>query len=116
MPVYKVKPEKDSYPSPVNSSQGKPKKRYPTVNVPVSPEIIAALAVGDSVTVELKGLVQALESRQSTEQDPWMNRNELRVELRMVEAYPVEEGEDEEEEPDETMEQAISKGLGYAKK
>lgn len=112
MPLYQVEPEKGyetAVPAPVN---GKAKKRYPTVNIPASPELIAALKVGGPVTIELTGFVQGLESRQSTENDPWMNRNEIRVELRTVEANP---GEDEDDEAEETMEQAISKGLGYKK-
>lgn len=118
MAIYKVKPEGD-YPSPVNTTSGKPKKRYPTVCVPASPELIAALEVGGAVTIELTGFVQGLESRQSTESDPWANRNEIRVELRTVEAYPGEDmAEDsaEGEKDDETMADAIDKGLGYKAK
>lgn len=119
MPLYKVKPEKDNYPSPVNVGGGKPKKRYPTVTVPASPELIAALEVGGPVTIELTGFVQGLESRQSTESDPWANRNEIRVELRTVEANPgddMEEDAAEGETDDETMADAIDKGLGYKAK
>src|SRR4051812_10215441 len=66
MPIYKVKPESD-YPFTAMPGKGeKNKKRYPSVTIPVSPEIIAALEVGGDVVVELKGKVRALESRQST--------------------------------------------------
>ena len=113
MPIYKVKPEQD-YPMTAESSPKKKEKHYPTVNIPVSPEIIAALEVGGEVVVELKGTVRALESRQSSDSDPWSNRNELRMELRVVEAYPGEDAEEpEEKEPD--MKEAIDKGLGYSK-
>lgn len=118
MPLYKVKPEKDSYQNAIPAPEGKPKKRYPTVCVPASPELIAALEVGGPVTIELTGIVQGLESRQSTESDPWSNRNEIRVELRTVEANPgddMEEDADEGEADDETMADAIDKGLGYKK-
>lgn len=117
MPTYKVKPEND-YPMTVESSSKKKEKRYPSVSIPVSPEIIAALEVGGDVVVELKGKVRGLESRQSVDNDPYSNRNELRVELRVVEAYPSEDAEEEADdaetkEPD--MKDAIDKGLGYEK-
>ncbi len=111
MPVYKVKPEPDHMTA--MESPKKKAKRYPTVSIPVSPEIIAALEVGGQVVVELKGTVRGLESRQSADNDPWSNRNELRVELRVVEAYAGEDDEPEEKEPD--MKDAIDKGLGYSK-
>jgi hypothetical protein len=58
MPKYTVKPEAD-YPTAMPSSEKK-KKRYPTVTIPVSKEIIAALKVDGPVVVELKGFVQKL--------------------------------------------------------
>jgi hypothetical protein len=64
MPIYKVKPEQD-YPMTAPSGENRKKKRYPSVTIPVSPEIIAALEVGKPVVVELKGTVRGLESRQS---------------------------------------------------
>ena len=113
MPIYKVKPE-PNHSMAMESSPKKKEKTYPTVNIPVSPEIIAALEVGGQVVVELKGKVAGLESRQSADSDPYMNRNELRMELRVVEAYPSEDAEEaEEKEPD--MKEAIDKGLGYSK-
>lgn len=114
MPTYKVKPEKN-YPEVAASSSTKKEKRYPTVSIPVSPEIIAALEVGGQVEVTLKGKVSGLESRQSADSDPYMNRNELRMELRVVEAYPGEDAEDEPEEKEPDMKDAIDKGLGYSK-
>jgi len=108
-----VKPETDYGCVPVESSKKK-QKRYPSVTIPVSPEIIAALEVGGKVVVELKGTVRGLESRQSTDNDPYSNRNELRVELRVVEAY-VAEGEEEPEEKEPDMKDAIDAGLGYGK-
>ncbi len=118
MPTYKVKPEKNTYgPCAVSSSEQKNKKTYPSVTLPVSPEIIAALEVGENIEVTLKGKVVGLESRQSTEDMPWANRQELRVELRVVEAYPAEGGDDDEEEEKEpSMKDAIDEGLGYSKK
>lgn len=117
MPVYKVKPETD-YPTAMPSSVDRKKKRYPSVTIPVSKEIIAALEVGAAVVVELKGTVRGLESRESVDNDPYANRNELRVELSVVEAYPNEDDEEEaddaeEKEPD--MKDAIDAGLGYKK-
>jgi len=113
MPKYTVKPE-PNHPMAMESSPKKKEKTYPTVSIPVSPEIIAALEVGGQVEVTLKGKVRGLESRQSADSDPWANRNELRVELRVVEAYPGEDAdESEEKEPD--MKDAIDKGLGYSK-
>lgn len=115
MPVYQVKPEPQG-PAVLESGNRK-RKQYPSVSIPVSPEIIAALEVGKPVTVELQGTVRGLESRQSTDNDPWANRNELHVELRVVEAYP---GDDSEEDADEgetdDMKAAIDKGLGYSEK
>lgn len=118
MPVYKVKPETD-YPMTAPDGANRKKKRYPSVTIPVSKEIIAALEVGKPVVVELKGTVRALESRESVDTDPYSNRNEIRVELSVVEAYPNEADEEEaddaeQKEPD--MKGAIDKGLGYAKK
>jgi hypothetical protein len=114
MPTYKVKPEQDYGCAVPAESSKKKQKRYPTVSIPVSPEIIKELEVGGQVVVELKGTVRGLESRQSADNDPWSNRNELRVELRVVEAYASEDAEEEDEkEPD--MKDAIDKGLGYSK-
>jgi hypothetical protein len=115
MPAYKVKPEQD-YPMATVSSSKKKEKRYPTVCIPVSPEIIAALEVGSKVTVELQGTVRGLESRQSTDNDPYSNRNELRMELRVVDAEPGDEADDDEEEKEPDMKDAIDEGLGYKKK
>lgn len=112
MPTYKVKPEAD-YPMTAEAPKKK-QKRYPSVTIPVSKEIIAALEVGGNVTVELKGKVVGLESRQSTDSGPWANRDEMRVELRVVEAYAAE-GDDEPEEKEPDMKDAIDKGLGYTK-
>lgn len=112
MPTYKVKPEAD-YPMATESPKKK-EKRYPSVTIPVSKEIIAALEVGGAVTVELKGKVVGLESRQSAEPSPWSNKDEMRMELRVVEAYPAE-GDDEPEEKEPDMKDAIDKGLGYSK-
>ena len=118
MPMFKVQPEK-GYLDAVSMQEGKAKKRYPTVCVPASPEMIAALEVGGPVTIELTGFVQGLESRQSTESDPWANRNEIRVELRTVEANPgddmAEDSAEGEMDDGETMADAIDKGLGYKK-
>lgn len=111
MPVYKVKPEPDYMTSPQPASKGK--KRYPSVTIPVSKEIIAALEVGKPVEVTLKGTVRGLESRESSDSDPYSNRNELRVELSVVEAYPSE-AEEEKVEPD--MKDTIDAKLGYGKK
>ena len=113
MPIYKVKPEQD-HPMTAMESPKKKEKRYPSVTIPVSKEIIAALEVGGNVTVELKGKVVGLESRQSSEPTPWGNRDELRMELRLVEAYGTE-GDDEPEEKEPDMKDAIDKGLGYKK-
>lgn len=119
MPVYKVKPEPDYMTSPVAVDKRKNKKRYPSVTIPVSKEIIAALEVGKPVVVELKGTVRGLESRESVDSDPYSNRNELRVELSVVEAYPNEADEeeaDDKEQGEPDMKTAIDKGLGYPKK
>lgn len=118
MPVYKVKPEAD-YPMAMSSSDQRKKKRFPSVTIPVSKEIIAALEVGKPVVVELKGTVRGLESRESVDNDPYSNRNELRVELSVVEAYPSEDAEeeaDDAEKPEPSMKDAIDEKLGYAKK
>ena len=116
MPSYKVKPEPDyaSCPVPVESRKKK-EKRYPTVCIPVSKEIIAALEVGNQVTVTLTGKVRGLESRQSADSDPWSNRDELRMELRMVDAEAGEASDDEDDAPEPSMKDAIDKGLGYKK-
>src|SRR5690349_21732780 len=82
VPKYVVKPESD-YPMALEAPK-KGKKRYPSVTIPVSPEIIKALKVDGPVVVELKGTVRSLESRQSADSDPYMNRNELRIEVRQV--------------------------------
>jgi hypothetical protein len=94
----------------------KKEKRYPTVCIPVSKAIIDALEVGGAVTVTLTGKVRGLESRQSADSDPWSNRDELRMELRMVDAEVGDAPEDDEDEAEPTMKDAIDKGLGYAKK
>lgn len=119
MPIYKVKPETD-YPGGLccpseTSAKKKNEKRYPTVYIPVSPEIIAALKIDGEVEVTLKGTVRGLESRQSSDPGSYNNKNEIRVELRVVEAYPGDETEDEPDEKEPDMKDAIDKGLGYKK-
>lgn len=117
MPTYKVKPETDYPMNTVGSTPDKKKKRYPTVTLPVSQEILNALELEGDVEVTLKGKVVGLESRESTGNDPYNNRKELRVELRTVEAYPDDDaGDDEEEEKEPDMKDAIDEGLGYSKK
>lgn len=113
MPVYKVKPEADY---PMTSLPAKKAKRYPSVTIPVSKEIIAALEVGKAVVVELKGTVRGLESRESVDNDPYANRNELRIELSVVEAYPSEAEEEKADAKEPDMKDAIDAKLGYGKK
>lgn len=111
MPKYTVKPEKNS---PETAMPSSPKKdRYPTVTVQVSPEIIDALEIDQAAEVILRGKIVGLMSNKG-EGYPG-DRDEIRIELREVEAYPDEEGA-EEEEPEETMAGAIDKALGYGKK
>lgn len=115
MPSYKVKPEPDYATSAAPVEKRKKEKRYPTVSIPVSKEIIDALEVGGQVTVTLTGKVRGLESRQSADNDPWSNRDELRMELRMVDAEAGEDADDEEEK-EPSMKDAIDQALGYDKK
>lgn len=115
MPVYKVKPEQD-YPCTAPMEKRKKEKRYPTVCIPVSKEIINALEIGGQVTVTLTGKVRGLESRQSADSAPWSNKDELRMELRVVDAEVGEDADDDDDAPEETMKDAIDKGLGYDKK
>jgi len=110
MPTYRVKPEPD-YNATV-AAESQKKKRYPIVYVKASPEIIDALEVGEAAIVTLKGKIIGL-TAETREQG---GRHELQIELREVEAYPVEGGEDEPEEKEPTMKDAIDKGLGYGKK
>jgi hypothetical protein len=116
MPSYKVEPEKN-YPETVASSPSKKsEKRYPTVSIPVSPEIIAAFEVGEDAEITLTGKVRGLESRSSADSDPYMNRNELRLELRVVDAEPADAAGDDEEPAEDkksTMKGAIDAELGY---
>lgn len=114
MPKYTVKPEAD-YPTAMPSSEKK-KKRYPTVTIPVSKEIIAALEVDGPVVVELKGFVQKLQSSEASGGDSYDNRTEIRVELRQVEAYPTEAEEEDADAKEPSMKDAIDEKLGYAKK
>lgn len=122
MPKYIVKPE-DNTPTAIG---GKAEKRYPTVYLPVSQEIVDALAVGDAVEVTLKGKVSALSSDKGSKQE----RHNLTVELREVEAYPDDaaEGADDaaegegqdgggngEKKKKNTMKDEIDQGLGYQK-
>lgn len=110
MPIYKVKPENDG--PTTMPEEGKPRKHYPTVYVKASPEIIAALEVGEAAEVTLRGKIVGL-TAEDREQG---GRHELQIELREVEAYPVDGAGDDDDEPEETMVDAIDKGLGYAKK
>jgi len=116
MPSYKVKPEPEYNTCPVPVEQRKKEKRYPTVCIPVSKEIINALEIGGQVTVTLTGKVRGLESRKSADSDPWSNRDELRMELRMVDAEAGADADDEDDAPEPTMKDAIDNGLGYTKK
>jgi hypothetical protein len=116
MPVYKVKPETD-YPITAAPGKGeKNKKRYPSVTIPVSPEIIAALEVGGRGRGDAQGQGARPRVAPVADNDPYSNRNELRLELRTVEAYPDEAPTTKPEEAEEpTMKDAIDKGLGYSK-
>lgn len=122
MPKYVVKPE-DNTPTAIGDS-AKAEKRYPTVYLPVSQEIVDALAVGDAVEVTLKGKVSALSSDKGSKSE----RHNLTVELREVEAYPDDaaEGADDAAEGEGsgnggakkkkgTMKDEIDQGLGYQK-
>jgi hypothetical protein len=93
MPTYKVKPEQD-YPIDGRAfGKGeKNKKRYPTSPSRSRRRSSRRSRWAVDVEVTLKGKVRGLESRQSTDNDPYNNRNELRVELRVVEAYPTRRG------------------------
>lgn len=113
-PVYEVKPEADYPMTAPGGMEKRKKKRYPTVTIPVSKEIIAALEIDKPVVVELKGTVRGLETRESSDSDPYNNRKELRIELSVVEAYPSEE-EEEAAEDKTDMKGAIDKALGYDK-
>lgn len=123
MPKYIVKPENDMPTTVAGSAKGE--KRYPTVYMPVSQEIVDALAVGDAVEVTLKGKVSALSSDKGSKQE----RHNLTVELREVEAYPDDaaEGADDAAEGEgqdggkggkkkkNSMKDEIDQGLGYQK-
>lgn len=113
MPVYQVKPEADYPMTAPGGTENRKKKRYPTVTIPVSKEIIAALELDGPVVVELKGFVRKMQTSEASGGDSYDNRTEIRVELRQVEAYQTEAEEEAAEEPD--MKGAIDKGLGYAK-
>lgn len=112
MPTYKVKPE-ENYPMEATAPSKKNEKRYPRVYIQGSPEIIAALEVGQQATVTLTGTVRGLESRQTD--SPNGNRCEFQLELRTVDAEPVD-GADDGEEQEPTMLDAINEKLGYKKK
>jgi hypothetical protein len=114
MPKYTVKPEAD-YPTAMPSSEKK-KKRYPTVTIPVSKEIIAALEVDGPVVVELKGFVQKLQSSEASGGDSYDNRTEIRVELRQVEAYPTEAEEEAADAKEPSMKDAIDEGSATRKR
>jgi len=106
-----VKPE-DNGAMAVSGSSSKTEKRYPTVYLPVSQQIINALAVGDAVEVTLKGKVSALSSDKGSKSE----RHNLTVELREVEAYPDDSATEDSETPAEKkkgMKEEIDEGLGY---
>jgi len=109
MPTYRVKPEPD-FNTPI-AAEGQKKKRYPTVYVKASPEIIDALEVGQPAVVTLKGKIVGL-TAEDREQG---GRHELQIELREVEAYPAE-GDEEPEEKEPDMKAVIDAALGYSKK
>lgn len=112
MPIYKVKPEKNDGPA-TGAESPSSKERYPSVSVLVSPEIIDALEIDQMAEVTLRGKIVGLSANQG-EGYPG-DRNEIRIELREVEAEP-DDGADEADEPTETMGGAIDQALGYAKK
>jgi hypothetical protein len=67
--------------------------------------------------VELKGIVQKLQSSEASGGDSYDNRTEIRVELRTVEAYPTEAEEEsaDAKKGEPTMKDAIDEKLGYNK-
>lgn len=114
MPSYTVEPEKDTnYPEVAASPSGKKEKRYPTVTICCDQAIIDALELNKDAEITLRGKIVGLSSSQGN--NSYDNRTELRIELREVEAEP-DDGEAEPDEPEESMQDAIDKGLGYKKR
>lgn len=116
MPKYKVKPE--SGPGmPVSTDSAKAEKRYPTVYLPVSQEIIDANPVDTDVEVTLLGKVVATRADK--------DKNEITIELREVDCYPDDaaDGADDAAEGEgnggkkkkNSMQDEIEQGLGYQK-
>lgn len=117
MPKYIVKPEDNGPPMAISGSNAKAEKRYPTVYLPVSQEIIDANPVDTQVEVTLLGKVVATRSDK--------DKNEITIELREVECYPDDaaEGTDDAAEGEgeaapkkkASMKDEIDQGLGYSK-
>lgn len=117
MPKYKVQPEPMGGAIPTSSKE----KRYPTVYLPVSQEIIDANPVDTDVEVTILGKVIAVRSDK--------DKNEITVELHEVDCYPDDaaEGADDAAEGEgqdggkgakkkrNSMKDEIDQGLGYQK-
>ena len=80
------------------------------VTIPVSPEILAALTVGDEVSIELKGTLEELSSKRSGGN----GRTTLTLSISEVEAYPAlsEEAYEEAYEQDEDFERGFASRRG----
>jgi len=96
MPKYKVPPENFG----LVDSPTKPgkTKHYPTIYFPVNKAIMDKLEIDQDVTVNIKGVIKSLESRQGEN----MTKMEVRMELREIEMYAKGEfeklAEDEDDE------------------
>ena len=93
MLTYKVKPEKmDPTESPMMDDSG-----YPSVEIPVSTEIMNTMKIGMDVKVLLTGTIKSMESDEEGD--------EICIEVMEVSASPSGKSK--------TMKQEIDKGLGY---
>lgn len=93
MPRYKLppppSPRKDD--APVYAESDVPDEWARRIHIPVNEEIIQALRVGEQATVTLTGEIYELSSSQG--------RDNLAIQVEVVDAYPgAEMGDDEEED------------------
>ena len=100
MPKAKLPKEKGSMPAAIGQAE---EAQHPTANIPATKEIVQTFAVGDEVTVTLKGKIMATSAYESKES----SRADFTLAVEEVEAYSkgkktvYEKMADEEDDEDE---------------
>jgi len=94
----------------VRDSYAYPDEYARKITIPVNPEILAGLMVGEAASITLTGNIQELSSNQSADS---AGRTSVTINLDKVEAYPVDYDMEDDDLSDEmAAEEDMAKGFG----